>query len=66
MDSFLQILYLSDANLYNDNNIYALWGHILHLISAQLFGPTGSRKQLDIAITAASMDASSPCFQGIM
>lgn len=29
--------------------------------SEQLLGPTGSRKQCDIAITAASMDASSPC-----
>lgn len=36
------------------------WGS--YFTSEQLFGPTGSLKQLDIAITAASIDASSPCF----
>lgn len=33
-----------------------------YLTSEQLLGPTGSFRQLDIAMTAASMDASSPCF----
>lgn len=32
-----------------------------YFISEQLFGPTGSLKQLDIAMTAASIDSSSPC-----
>lgn len=38
--------------------LYPLW---YYFTSEQLFGPTGSFKQLDIAITAASIDASSPC-----
>jgi len=33
---------------------------LYYFTSEQLFGPTGSLKQLDIAITAASIDASSP------
>jgi hypothetical protein len=37
---------------------YPLWNYFT---SEQLFGPTGSLKQSDIAITAASIDASSPC-----
>ncbi len=35
---------------------------LFYSISEQLLGPTGSLRQLDMAITAASMDASSPCF----
>lgn len=34
---------------------------MIYFTSEQLFGPTGSLKQFDIDITAASMDASSPC-----
>lgn len=32
-----------------------------YLTSEQLFAPAGSLKQDDMAITAASIDASSPC-----
>lgn len=35
---------------------------MIYFTSEQLFGPTGSLKQFDIAITAASTDASSPCY----
>jgi hypothetical protein len=34
----------------------------IYFTSEQLLGPTGSLKQLDIAITADSIDASSPYF----
>lgn len=36
-----------------------------YFTSEQLFGPTGSLRQFDIAITAASIDASSPCSTSI-
>lgn len=37
-----------------------------HFTSEQLLGPTGSLKQLEIAMTAASIDASSPCFNKVL
>lgn len=42
---------------------WIITGNIDYFTSEQLLRPTGSLKQLDIAMTAASIDASSPCLQ---
>lgn len=60
------LMYILSTNmLYRDqlkSGTSSAVSHGYYFTSEQLFGPTGSLKQLDIAITAASIDASSPCF----
>lgn len=58
--SYRQICYTYRNQLKNGTS--SAVSRSYYFTSEQLFGPTGSLKQLDIAITAASIDTSSPCF----
>lgn len=60
---YLLMYILSGNIMYRDQSKYGTSSAVsrrYYFTSEQLFGPTGSLKQVDIAITAASIDASSP------